>query len=87
MITAVAVGSCSGACVLASAPTNTVTYPVAIKQDNVAVKWFNAAAGTGTTGALGGSWPITATLRLGIPAKTRAGSYTATETYSITQGP
>ena len=71
---------CASTC--SSMPTNGVTYPVSIPQNNTAVKWFNASAGTGL-----GDFTITPTLSLAIPANTFAGSYTATETYSIVSGP
>jgi len=63
-------------------PTNTVTYAVAIPQTGVAVKWFNAASATGI-----GTFNITPTLRLVLPAKSYAGTYSATQTYSVVTGP
>lgn len=72
--------ACASTC--SSMPTNSVSYAVSIPQNNVAVKWFNAALGTGL-----GSFTITPQLTLAIPAKSFAGSYVATETYSIVIGP
>jgi hypothetical protein len=72
--------TCVGSCT--AMPTNSVVYPVAIPQTGVAVKWFNAAVGSG-----GGTFHVVPTVTLSIAARTRVGTYTATETYSINQGP
>jgi hypothetical protein len=75
--------ACTGAGgVCAATPVNAVLYPVAFTQGGAAVKWFSAAAASGL-----GSFDVTPTLQLALPAGVRAGSYSATLTWSITAGP
>lgn len=84
-ITAVAAATTcvpSSTCV---APTNSVTYPVPVPAGPVApaaVKFYNAALNTGL-----GTFTISPTIRLAIPANAYAGSYTSTITVSIVTGP
>ena len=72
----------SGTC---TAPTNAVTYPVVVPAGATAptaVKFFNAAAATGM-----GSFTVTPTVGVFVPALTFAGSYSSTLTVSIVSGP
>lgn len=71
-----------GTCV---APTNSVTYPLAVPAGATAptpVKLFNAAAATGL-----GRFTVTPTVQVAVPATTLAGTYTSTITLSIVSGP
>lgn len=67
-------------------PTNAVTYPPlgvpAGATAPTAVKLFNAAANTGL-----GSFTVTPTVGVFVPASTFAGSYSSTLTVSIVSGP
>ena len=72
----------SGTC---TNPTNAVTYPVVVPAGATpptAVKFFNAAANTGL-----GSFTVTPTVGVFVPATTFAGSYSSTLTVSIVSGP
>jgi len=72
----------SGTC---TNPTNAVTYPVVVPAGATpptAVKFFNAAASTGL-----GSFTVTPTVGVFVPATTFAGSYSSTLTVSIVSGP
>ena len=70
-------------------PTNTISYPVTVPAGSsppTAVKFFNATAGTGmNTGS--GSFTITPTITIAIPANTFAGNYTSTVSITIASGP
>ncbi|MDQ2903840.1 MAG: WxL domain-containing protein [Chloroflexota bacterium] len=66
-------------------PTNAVTYPVAVPADNpapTAVKFYNAAAGSGE-----GTFDISTTITISIPANAYAGSYSSTITLAYVSGP
>jgi hypothetical protein len=81
-ITAVSSVCASGTC---TNPTNAVTYPVVVPAGATpptAVKFFNAAASTGL-----GSFTVTPTVGVFVPATTLAGSYSSTLTVSIVSGP
>jgi hypothetical protein len=73
----------SGTC---TNPTNAVTYPPlvvpAAATAPTAVKFFNAAANTGL-----GSFTVTPTVGVFVPAASFAGSYSSTLTVSIVSGP
>ncbi len=72
----------SGTC---TNPTNAVAYPVVVPAAATAptaVKFFNAAAATGM-----GSFTVTPTVGVFVPATTFAGSYSSTLTVSIVSGP
>ncbi|HEY8311332.1 MAG TPA: IPT/TIG domain-containing protein, partial [Gemmatimonadaceae bacterium] len=66
--------------VTGTAPTNGISYPLAIPI--ASGKIFNAAVNTGT-----GQATTTFTTRLVVPADTAAGTYTATLTVTIAAGP
>ena len=77
------------ACVTSSAscrnPTNAVSYPVAVPAGATAptaVKFFNAASGTGA-----GEFTITPTVSVTVPQNAFAGTYTSTVTIAIVSGP
>jgi hypothetical protein len=81
-ITAASAATASQNC---SLPTNSITYPVTLPAGAgppTAVKLYNAAANTG-----GGPSTVTLTFGLTIPAKTYAGTYTSTWTFTIGSGP
>ena len=81
-ITGVTSACATGTC---TNPTNAVTYPVGIPAAATAptaVKFFNAAANTGL-----GSFTVTPTVGVFVPASTFAGSYSSTLTVSIVSGP
>jgi hypothetical protein len=81
-VTGVTSSCASGTC---TNPTNAVTYPVSIPAGATAptaVKLFNAAANTGL-----GSFTVTPTVGVFVPASTFAGSYSSTLTVSIVSGP
>jgi hypothetical protein len=61
-------------------PTNAVTYPVTLTE--TAAKLYNAAADTGM-----GSFTVTPTVDVKIPANVYAGTYTSTLTVAGTTGP
>jgi hypothetical protein len=76
------VACASGTC---TNPTNAVTYPLVVPAAATAptaVKFFNAAANTGL-----GSFTVTPTVGVFVPATTFAGSYSSTLTVSIVSGP
>jgi hypothetical protein len=80
-ITQVAVGSCTGS----SCPTNSVGLPVTVPaaaSAPTAVKFFDAAAGTGA-----GPVALTPTFVTTVPGNSYAGSYQATITFSAVVGP
>ena len=78
---------CNSGCPVS--PNNTVSYPMTVPAGNsppAAVKFFDATAGTGTnTGS--GSYIITPTITIAIPANTFAGTYTSTVNVTIASGP
>jgi len=66
-------------------PTNSITYPLTVPAAGTAptaVKLFNAAANTGM-----GSFTVTPTVQVSIPANTYAGTYTSTVTVAVVSGP
>ena len=66
-------------------PTNAITYPLAVPAGAgppTAVKLFNAAANTGM-----GSFTVTPTVQVAIPANAYAGTYTSTVTVAVVSGP
>ncbi|MFZ1997006.1 MAG: WxL domain-containing protein [Solirubrobacteraceae bacterium] len=81
-MTGVTSACASGTC---TNPTNAVTYPVSVPAAATAptaVKFFNAAANTGL-----GSFTVTPTVGVFVPATSFAGSYSSTLTVSIVSGP
>lgn len=71
-----------GAC---TDPTNAVNYPLTVPagaEAPAAVKFFNAAEGTGM-----GVFSTTPTVAVSIPANTYAGTYTSTITLASVSGP
>jgi hypothetical protein len=75
---ACATGTCTN-------PTNGIGYPLAVPAGAgppTAVKLFNAAANTGM-----GSFTVTPTVQVAIPANTFAGTYTSTVTVALVSGP
>jgi hypothetical protein len=81
-ITGVTSACASGTC---TNPTNAVTYPVSVPAGATAptaVKLFNAAASTGL-----GSFTVTPTVGVFVPATSFAGSYSSTLTVAIVSGP
>ena len=81
-ITGVPTPACVPTC---TNPTNAVTYPVSVPAAATAptaVKFFNAAANTGL-----GSFTVTPTVGVFVPATSFAGSYSSTLTVSIVSGP
>jgi hypothetical protein len=81
-ITGVTSVCASGTC---TNPTNAITYPIGIPAAATAptaVKLLNAAANTGL-----GSFTVTPTVGVFVPASTFAGSYSSTLTVSIVSGP
>ena len=78
-----AVAACGGG--TCTNPTNSVGYPLAVPAGApapTAVKLFNAAANTGM-----GSFNLTPTIQVAIPANTYAGTYTSTVTVAVVSGP
>lgn len=68
-----------------TAPTNAITYPLGVPAAAVApaaVKLFNAAVNTGM-----GSFTLTPTIGVTLPANTYAGTYTSTITLASVSGP
>lgn len=66
-------------------PTNSVSFPLTVPADTVAptaVEFYNAAADSGL-----GSFTVTPTLHLQVPANLYAGTYTSTITLAIVTGP
>ena len=81
-ITSVAVACPGGGC---TNPTNSVNPPIAVPAAAVApaaVKFYNAANHTGT-----GTFTITPTVQVTVPANSFAGGYTSTITLAIVAGP
>lgn len=77
-----ATSACSGTCVSA---TNGVSYPVAVPaapSPPTAVKFFDAAAGTGS-----GPLSVTPTISVSLPTTTRVGTYSSTLTFTLATGP
>ncbi len=75
----------SGTSTSCTNPTNGVTYPLGVPAAATAptaVKFFNAAANTGM-----GSFTITPTVTISIPANTFTGSYTSTVSVAVVSGP
>ena len=68
---------------------DSISYPLSVPAGNTPpppVKFFNAAVNTGqNTGS--GSFLITPTITVAIPANTFVGSYTSTVTITIASGP
>jgi WxL domain surface cell wall-binding len=68
-----------------SNPSNSITYPVAVPAGSsppTAVKFFNAAATTGI-----GTYTVTPTVKVVVPANAYAGTYTSTLTLTLATGP
>ncbi len=81
------VTSVSSSCAVAPCvnPINSVGYPVTVPAGTAppaAVKFYNAALLTGL-----GSFTITPTIRVSVPANTFKGTYTSTITLAIASGP
>jgi hypothetical protein len=75
--------SCAGVCT--SNPSNSVGYPVGVPAGAgppAPVKFFNAASTTGV-----GTFNVTPTLRVAVPANAYAGGYTSTLTVALVSGP
>ena len=83
--TATAVSSTCAGGTTCTNPTNAITYPLAVPAGSsapTAVKLFNAAANTGM-----GSFTVTPTVQVAIPANAYAGTYTSTVTVAVVSGP
>ena len=81
-VTGVTSSCAAGTC---TAPTNSVGYSLGVPAAGTpptAVKLFNAAVNTGL-----GSFTVTPTVQVGIPANTYAGTYTSTVTLAVVSGP
>jgi hypothetical protein len=65
-----------------SNPSNSVAYPVAFAAGSAPVKFFNAAALTGI-----GTFTVTPTVKVAIPANAYAGTYSSTLTLTLAAGP
>jgi hypothetical protein len=80
-ITGVTNACAEGSC---TAPTNAVGYPLTVPAgaEAEAVKFFNAAEGTGM-----GIFTNTPTVAVSVPADTYAGTYTSTITLASVSGP
>jgi len=66
-------------------PTNSVTYPVTVPAGSgppTAVRFYNAAAGTGK-----GTFTVTPTIKVAVGANAYKGSYSSTITLAIVSGP
>ncbi len=80
--------SVTNACVpgtTCTAPTNSVTYPVAVPAGTTAptaVKYFNAATSTGK-----GKFNNTPSVNVSVPANSDAGTYSSTLTLAAVSGP
>jgi hypothetical protein len=77
--------TCNTAFANCTAPTNAISYPVAVPAGPTAptaVKFFDAAAATGT-----GMFTITPTVTVSVPQNSFAGTYTSTLTIAIASGP
>jgi WxL domain surface cell wall-binding len=77
-ITAVST-ACASICV--TNPTNSLTYPLVLPVGSAA-KFFNASSTTGI-----GTFTITPSVSVAVPANAYAGSYTSTLTVSLVSGP
>ena len=71
--------ACASVCV--TNPTNSVTYPLALPVGSAA-KFFNASSATGI-----GTFTVTPSVNVAVPANAYAGSYTGTLTVSLVAGP
>src|SRR3954453_20162800 len=74
--------SCATTC---ASPTNSVAYPVGVPAGSTpptAVKYFNAAAGTGQ-----GKFTNTPGVDVAVPPSSNAGTYTSTLTLAAVSGP
>jgi putative surface cell wall-binding protein len=83
--TTITAGSASAASGNCSPPTNTVGYPVTLPAGSTpptAIRLFNASAGTGS-----GLSDLSLTTRLAVPARSRAGSYSSSWTFTLSSGP
>jgi hypothetical protein len=81
-VTGVAFSCPGGGC---TNPTNAIAYPLTVPAGAVApaaVKLFDAKAATGL-----GTFTLTPTFSIAVPANTYTGSYTSTVTFSIVSGP
>lgn len=81
-VTGVAV-ACVSSC--GTTPANSVTYPLGVPAGPTAppaVTLRNASAGTGT-----GTWRVTPTIRVDVPANAYKGTYSAVVTTAIASGP
>jgi hypothetical protein len=81
-ITSVATACPGGGC---TNPTNSIAPPVAVPAASTpptAVKFFNAASRTGT-----GTFTITPTVQVTVPANSFVGAYASTITLAIVAGP
>jgi hypothetical protein len=77
--------SCETSVSNCTAPANGISYPVSVPAGATApaaVKFFDAAAGTGA-----GTFTLTPTVQVFVPQNSYAGTYTSTLTISITSGP
>ncbi|MDQ2714440.1 MAG: hypothetical protein M3Z08_05990 [Chloroflexota bacterium] len=76
---------CQPAQTCTTLPTNAVTYPVAVPAGNpapTAIKFYNAAAGSGE-----GTFDLSTTITISVPANAYAGSYSSTITLAYVSGP
>jgi hypothetical protein len=82
-ISGISVGTCGGGgC---NQPSNAISYPVALPAGSPApsaVKFFNAAAGSGK-----GTVTLTPTVQVTVPGNSYAGTYTSVLTISLASGP
>jgi len=81
-VTGVALNCPGGGC---TNPTNAVSYPLTVPAGTVApaaVKLYDAALHTGL-----GTFTLTPTFSMALPANTYAGSYSSTVTFSVVSGP
>jgi hypothetical protein len=77
--------ACTAGQVCLAMPQNTVIYPVAVpagKPAPTAVKFYNAQALSGI-----GTFDLSATINITVPANAFAGSYTSTITLAYVSGP
>jgi WxL domain surface cell wall-binding len=84
-INAVPTVACASGSTCTNPTTNSITYPLGVPTAATAptpVKFFNAAANTGM-----GSFTITPTVTVAIPANAFAGSYTSTVSVAVVSGP
>ena len=76
---------CTGGQICTTMPQNAVTYPVAVPAGNTAptaVKFYNASAASGI-----GTFDISTTIQITVPANTYSGTYTSTITLAYVSGP